>query len=254
MTTAEPQKKGRVLVQQLRRLPVALLASLAVHLVLIAGAFLFSGETTAAPLKKVIIAELVVRAPKQNTKALPRRIRTVKRKRKEPRRKRKPVVTEADLNLATKALERTRKAVELDQAEDLASEALARVSTQEQTGDAPDQTRGNPEGSDQGTRSDGEIQEQAQGYLADCARAIKEHPAYAIPDTLTPAQRVSLKVELFFRIGPDGSPLEVKLVQPSGHPIFDRDMLSVARMVRFPKPPEALIVRMAKGVTAELRP
>ncbi len=253
MSPQLPKEKAPAVVQQLHRLPVAILASLAVHLLLIGTAFLFSGETVAAPLKKVIVAELVVRAPKQKPKALPRRVRTTKRKRRRPAKK-KPLVTKSDLSLAAKALERTRKEVELDQAQDLASEALARVSTQEQTGDAPDEARGNPDGSDQGSLSDGQIQEQAQGYLADCARAIKQHPAYAVPDTLTPAQRVSLKVELFFRIGPDGRALEVKLVTPSGHAIFDRDMLAVARVIRFPKPPDELIARMAKGVTAVLRP
>ena len=250
-----PQEAPKIMaVAHLRRFPVALSASLAIHVVFIGAAFLMSGETTAAPLKKVIVAELVVRAPKQKEKALPRRIRTTKRRAKRKPKKRKAVVTESDLNLAAKALERTQKEVEFDQAQNLADEALARVSTQDQTGDDPSEARGNPEGSDQGTRSDGEIQEQAQGYLAQCARAIKEHPSYAIPDTLTPAQRIRFKVELFFRIGPDGTPLEVKLVKPSGHAIFDRDMLAVARLVRFPKPPEDLIVRMAKGVTAELRP
>ena len=254
MTPPQAAPRSRRLLTALRRVPVALTASLAIHVMLIGTGFLLSGETTAAPLKKVIVAELVVRAPKQKAKALPRRLRTQKRRAKQRRRPRKPVVTESDLNLAAKALERTRKEVEFDQAQDLASEALARVSTQDQTGDLPKEAQGNPEGSDQGTRSDGAIQEQAQGYLADCARAIKDHPAYTIPDTLTPAQRIRLKVELFLRIGPDGSSLEVKLVKSSGHGIFDRDMLAVARLVKFPKPPEALIARMAKGITAELRP
>ena len=210
MTPPQAASRSRRLITALRRVPVALTASLAIHVMLIGTGFLLSGETTAAPLKKVIVAELVVRAPKQKAKALPDAFarRTTSEQRRRPR---KPVVTESDLNLAAKALERTRKEVEFDQAQDLASEALARVSTQDQSGDLPKEAQGNPEGSDQGTRSDGAIQEQAQGYLADCARAIKDHPAYTIPDTLTPAQRIRLKVELFLRIGPDGSSLEVKL-------------------------------------------
>ena len=197
-------------VAHLRRFPVAPSASLAIHVVFIGAAFLMSGETTAAPLKKVIVAELVVRAPKQKEKALPRRIRTTKRRAKRKPKKRKAVVTESDLNLAAKALERTQKEVELDQAQNLADEALARVSTQDQTGDDPSEARA-IQGSDQGTRSDGESRTGSRP-LAQCTG--HQRAPCAIPDTDS-SSGIFPKVDIL-RIGPDGTP-EVKLVKPSGH-------------------------------------
>lgn len=242
------------MIDKLQKLPVALMASLGIHLLAIGLISLFSGSTDAAPLQKVIVAELVVKAPKQNKRDLPRRIRTVKKKHRAKQKKRKPAVSVAERKLASEALQKTLKEVDQRQAQDTAAEALARLAKQDQTGDDPDEARGNPKGSDQGTKSDGELLEMTKGYLADCARAIREHPAYAIPDTLNQSQRVSLRIELFLRIGADGKSLEVKVVKPSGHSIFDRDMLAVAKMVRFPQPPKELVSRMALGVTAEIRP
>jgi TonB family protein len=221
--------------------------SLGAHLLIAAGLLLAGQSAPAQPLQHAIIAELVARGEPKKKKELPRRVRTKKKRAGKRRAKQQAKKTRASANSALKRLEAMGSAEDAD-------DALARLGTQDQTGDDPSKAKGRVDGSDQGTLSQGELLSLQNNYLSKVGQAIKADGNYRISDTISKTERMHLKAVLFLRIGASGQLLEARLESSSGQALFDRDIVAAARSARYPAPPTEIAARLAAGVRGTFRP
>ena len=224
--------------------------SISVHAAVVLLLTLTGGEAPAKPLQHAIIAELVAKGEPQKKKELPRRVRTQRKKPGKIKPKPRKAVSKATQDTAAAALKRLDELAAGEEAND----ALARLGTQDQTGDKPSDAKGKAKGSDQGTLSQGELLTLQNNYLSQVGQAIKADGNYKISDTISSAERIRLSAILFLRIGRQGQLLEARLEQSSGHDQFDRDILSAARSASYPAPPKEIAQRLATGIRGTFRP
>ena len=224
--------------------------SLAMHAVVVVALVFTGGNAPAQPLQHAIVAELVAKGEEQKKRELPRRVRTRKNRSGAKRNRQPKKPSQATQKSADEALRRLEEMTAGDEAD----EALARLGTQDQTGDDPKDAKGKQSGSDQGTLSQGELTQLQNNYLSQVGQAIKADGNYKISDTISAAERVRLSAVLFLRIGQSGQLLEVRLETGSGHDQFDRDIISAARSARYPAPPKDIANRLAIGIRGTFRP
>ena len=227
----------------------ALVISAGQHLSIAIGLVLHGGDAPAKPLQHAIVAELVARGTPQKKHELPRRVRTKKRRRGRAaaKRRQEQKKTRKNVDSALKRLDALGSEADAD-------DALARLSSQEQTGDDPKEAKGRADGSEQGTLSQGALRALSDNYLSAVGQAIKADGNYSISDTISAAQRVHLEAVLFLRIGAGGQLLEVRLDRASGNEQFDRDILASARTAKYPAPPPEVAAQVAAGVRGTFRP